>query len=265
MLFHGLGGNRQSIAPIAQHFAENGYAVLTFDLRGHGAVGRPRLRLDGPRDRRRRDPPRALAPRAPEVSDARRRLGHLARRRRAAALARRGRAVRGGRGRRDVDRPLRRARPAGPAEVGGDLPVPRGCRARVRRPSCSRSATRSHAPNLPALKAFAGARSSRQLLGRGYAAHVLLPGPPRLRLRPRPGDCRLRAPERPEAALRRRPSATRPRRSPARTSSCRRSGRSPGSTATSGASRTASRQRRRSSSPRRAAERRSAPHRSRGR
>jgi predicted acyl esterase len=39
MLFHGLGGNRQSIAPIAQIFAQRGYIALTFDFRGHGESG----------------------------------------------------------------------------------------------------------------------------------------------------------------------------------------------------------------------------------
>lgn len=39
MMFHGLGGNRQSIAPIAQRFADAGYVVLTSDFRGHGQSG----------------------------------------------------------------------------------------------------------------------------------------------------------------------------------------------------------------------------------
>lgn len=39
MLFHGLGGNRQSVAPIAETFARNGYVALTFDFRGHGQSG----------------------------------------------------------------------------------------------------------------------------------------------------------------------------------------------------------------------------------
>jgi pimeloyl-ACP methyl ester carboxylesterase len=39
MVFHGLGGNRQSVAPIAQVFADAGYLALTFDVRGHGQSG----------------------------------------------------------------------------------------------------------------------------------------------------------------------------------------------------------------------------------
>jgi predicted acyl esterase len=39
MVFHGLGGNRQSMAPVAQVLADRGYLVLTFDFRGHGESG----------------------------------------------------------------------------------------------------------------------------------------------------------------------------------------------------------------------------------
>jgi pimeloyl-ACP methyl ester carboxylesterase len=39
MLFHGLGGNRQSIDQIATRFAQRGYIALTFDFRGHGESG----------------------------------------------------------------------------------------------------------------------------------------------------------------------------------------------------------------------------------
>lgn len=39
MLFHGLGGNRQSLDPVATIFAQHGYVVLTFDFRGHGQSG----------------------------------------------------------------------------------------------------------------------------------------------------------------------------------------------------------------------------------
>ncbi len=50
MLFHGLGGTRASMAPIAQEFLVNqGYAVLAYDARGHGASG-GLVSLDGPRE-----------------------------------------------------------------------------------------------------------------------------------------------------------------------------------------------------------------------
>ena len=50
MLFHGLGGTRASMAPIAQNFLVNqGYAVLAYDARGHGASG-GLVSLDGPRE-----------------------------------------------------------------------------------------------------------------------------------------------------------------------------------------------------------------------
>ena len=39
MLFHGLGGNRQSLDRIATLFAQRGYISLTFDFRGHGESG----------------------------------------------------------------------------------------------------------------------------------------------------------------------------------------------------------------------------------
>ena len=39
MVFHGLGGNRQSMAPVAQVLADRGYLVLTSDFRGHGQSG----------------------------------------------------------------------------------------------------------------------------------------------------------------------------------------------------------------------------------
>jgi predicted acyl esterase len=50
MLFHGLAGTRASMAPIAQGFLANqGYAVLAYDARGHGASG-GLVTLDGPRE-----------------------------------------------------------------------------------------------------------------------------------------------------------------------------------------------------------------------
>src|SRR5688500_7227323 len=39
MVFHGLGGNRQSVARIAGTFADAGYLALAFDFRGHGLSG----------------------------------------------------------------------------------------------------------------------------------------------------------------------------------------------------------------------------------
>lgn len=50
MLFHGLGGTHASMASIAQSFLVNqGYAVLAYDARGHGASG-GLVSLDGPRE-----------------------------------------------------------------------------------------------------------------------------------------------------------------------------------------------------------------------
>jgi predicted acyl esterase len=50
MLFHGLGSTRASMASIAQGFLVNqGYAVLAYDARGHGASG-GLVTLDGPRE-----------------------------------------------------------------------------------------------------------------------------------------------------------------------------------------------------------------------
>ena len=50
MMFHGLGGSRQDMNTLAENsFANEGYAVLTFDARGHGTSG-GLFSLDGPRE-----------------------------------------------------------------------------------------------------------------------------------------------------------------------------------------------------------------------
>jgi len=50
MMFHGLGGTRQDMNMLAENsFANEGYAVLTFDARGHGTSG-GLFSLDGPRE-----------------------------------------------------------------------------------------------------------------------------------------------------------------------------------------------------------------------
>ncbi len=50
VMFHGLGGTRASMNTIAElTFANEGYAVLTFDFRGHGESG-GLFDLDGPRE-----------------------------------------------------------------------------------------------------------------------------------------------------------------------------------------------------------------------
>jgi predicted acyl esterase len=48
VLFHGLGGKRQDLAPVAQRF-DGKFAVLAFDLRGHGQSG-GLVSIDGPRE-----------------------------------------------------------------------------------------------------------------------------------------------------------------------------------------------------------------------
>ena len=49
MLFHGIGGNRQSLASIATRFASEGYVVVASDFRGHGQSG-GLFNADGPRE-----------------------------------------------------------------------------------------------------------------------------------------------------------------------------------------------------------------------
>ncbi len=50
VMFHGLGGTRASMNTLAEStFANEGYAVLTFDFRGHGETG-GLFDLDGPRE-----------------------------------------------------------------------------------------------------------------------------------------------------------------------------------------------------------------------
>ena len=51
MVFHGIGGSRASVAPVAETFAANGYAVLSFDARAHGLSG-GLFTLDGVREMR---------------------------------------------------------------------------------------------------------------------------------------------------------------------------------------------------------------------
>jgi len=48
VLFHGLGGKRQDLEAVAQRFDED-FAVLAFDLRGHGQSG-GLVSIDGPRE-----------------------------------------------------------------------------------------------------------------------------------------------------------------------------------------------------------------------
>lgn len=50
VMFHGIGQTREPLNRIAEQlFADDGYAVLTFDFRGHGASG-GLFSLDGPRE-----------------------------------------------------------------------------------------------------------------------------------------------------------------------------------------------------------------------
>jgi predicted acyl esterase len=49
MMFHGLGGNHQSLLPLAQAYVAEGYAVFVPDARGHGTSG-GYVSLDGPRE-----------------------------------------------------------------------------------------------------------------------------------------------------------------------------------------------------------------------
>jgi pimeloyl-ACP methyl ester carboxylesterase len=48
VLFHGLGGNRQSLVRVAERF-DGDFAVLAFDMRGHGQSG-GLVSIDGPRE-----------------------------------------------------------------------------------------------------------------------------------------------------------------------------------------------------------------------
>ena len=168
MLFHGLGGTRRSIAPIAQLFAENGYVVLTFDFRGHGQSGGLFSGLG----------PRELADVAilrerwlPEHSQVSDRVGGW------------GISLGGG----ALLRSIGEGEPFAAAEVAEtwtdlyDALVPQGLpKSGVIFQFLGAVPRDRQAPELlavsdavarldvPALKAFAGARSSRQLLGRGY-------------------------------------------------------------------------------------------------
>jgi predicted acyl esterase len=47
LMLHGLGGKRQDLAALAESYRANGYAVLTYDARGHGESGGV-VDVDGP-------------------------------------------------------------------------------------------------------------------------------------------------------------------------------------------------------------------------
>jgi predicted acyl esterase len=49
IVLHGLGGNKGTVAQVAQYFVAHGYAVLSYDARGHGASG-GNVELAGPRE-----------------------------------------------------------------------------------------------------------------------------------------------------------------------------------------------------------------------
>jgi predicted acyl esterase len=49
IVLHGLGGTKETVAQIAQYFVAHGYAVLSYDARGHGASG-GNVELAGPRE-----------------------------------------------------------------------------------------------------------------------------------------------------------------------------------------------------------------------
>jgi predicted acyl esterase len=168
MVFHGLGGNRQSIASFAQLFAENGYVVLSFDFRGHGQSGGLFSGLGA----------RELADVAilrerwlPEHSQVSDRVGGW------------GLSLGGG----ALLRSIGEGEPFAAAEVAEtwtdlyDALVPQGLPKsgaifqflgavpRDRQaPELLAVSDAVARVDVPALKAFAGARSSRQLLARGY-------------------------------------------------------------------------------------------------
>lgn len=168
MLFHGIGANRSQVAPVAQLFAENGYVALTFDFRGHGQSGGLFSGLGA----------RELADVAilrerwlPEHSQVSDRVGGW------------GISLGGG----ALLRSIGEGEPFAAAEVAEtwtdlyDALVPQGLPKsgaifqflgavpRNRQsPELLAVSDAVARVDVPALKAFAGARSSRQLLGRGY-------------------------------------------------------------------------------------------------
>ena len=205
MLFHGVGESKRQVDPVARLFAQRGYIALTFDFRGHGLSGGlfsglgARELLDVARLRE-----SWLPANAPPRRRQGRRVRDLARRRSGAPRRGRRHAVQGARGGRDVDRPLRVARPAGPPEVGRDLPVPRRG---AGQPPGSGAARAAGLRREPRLADAAGVRGGALVASAARArlpADALLPGTPRLRVRARAGDRGLAAPLRPEGALLRR-------------------------------------------------------------
>ena len=203
VMFHGLGGKRQDLTFLAQALRRRSFAVLTVDARGHGESG-GLVSIDGPREIADVEGVFDWLAARPEIDGRQdRRLGDLARRRRRPALARRGRALGGGRDRRDVDRPLQRARPAAPHEVRRRLRVPQLGAAGSTGPVGARDPQRRAGEHEPRRRPRLGRRALEPVAAReGDDAGVHVPGPPRLRLRHRPGAGRLPAAEGAKAPVR---------------------------------------------------------------
>ena len=68
MVFHGLGGSKDSMASVAQVFASQGYAVLAYSMRGHATSGGV-VGLDGPDDTATEQAMFSFFAGLPEVSD----------------------------------------------------------------------------------------------------------------------------------------------------------------------------------------------------
>ena len=160
MFLHGLGGQRGDLRRSSSPIAATGYAVLTYDARGHGQSGGT-VGLDGPAEI---SDVRALFARLaarPDVDDAHiGAWGISLRRRRDPARGRRGRPVRRARAERYLERPVRRAVPQDLAKSGVVFQFVN----EITRPSEPITAVQDDAlqgRDLAALRTFPDARSSR--------------------------------------------------------------------------------------------------------
>ncbi len=207
VFLHGLSGNRQQMNALVEGygFTGQGFAVLTFDARGHGESG-GLVGIDGPREVADTRAVRDWLAARPDVSDTKIGAwgisygggGDL-------QLARRRCSVGGRLHRRDLDRSVLRAHAAGPREVRPGRRPRRLDPAREARPVARRRAG-SRVRRERRRGEAVGRRAVEPLEARlGDDARLHGAGPARLPLRDRPGRARIPAAERSEDAVRRAP------------------------------------------------------------
>ena len=187
----------------ARSFVSHGYAALAYSARGAG-TSTGNLELAGPNeisDERALESFFAGLPRGQRHAD--RRLGRLLRRRPGLERPRRRDPVQGGRGRRDLDRPLQRALAAGHRALGDRRAASRKAVA-ARSPLIAANETDAiQSLDMPAIKALDDPRSAYRAAAFDHDAGLHVPGSRRLGVRRHAGRERLHAHQGAEASLHR--------------------------------------------------------------